>query len=205
MKSFTERHKEALTEVVNIGIGRAACILSSMSRAPVSLQVPDLQILCLTDVARIIADRWEEKLVSVSMSFCGAFEGSTDLVFPSDSAAALVKALIGDVGPDLDLDTLRLATLTEVGNVVINGVMGSIGNVLDEHLRYGIPDTREEDAEHLFDRHRCTAEESDDYAILARTGFIVDELHLAGEIVIIFDVGSVGSLIHALDAILPAA
>ncbi len=204
MNLFTDRHKDALTEVVNIGIGRAASILSSMSRAPVGLQVPELQILPLEEVVRSIADRWNEKLVSVRMDFDGSFTGRTDLIFPSDSAAALVKALVGDVGPDLDLDTLRVATLTEVGNVVINGVLGSIGNVLNENLQYSVPDTREESAERLFSNRDGVGGEQP-YAILARTGFTVDDLRLSGEIVIIFDVGSIHSLVGALDSILPAA
>ena len=36
-------------------------------------------------------------------------------------------------GSDADLDSLRSGTLSEVGNIVINGVMGSIGNIL--HVR----------------------------------------------------------------------
>ena len=203
MEFLSDRHRDALTEVVNIGIGRAASILSSMSRAPVGLQVPELQVLPLNEVVRTIAERWSDKLVSVRMNFDGGFKGRTDLIFPSDSAAALVKALVGDIGPDMDLDTLRIATLTEVGNVVINGVLGSIGNVLNENLEYSVPDTREENAERLFSKREDSTDEP--YAILARTGFTVDDLELSGEIVIIFDVGSINSLVGALDSILPAA
>ena len=51
---------------------------------------------------------------------------------------------------DDDLNAMKVATLTEIGNIVLNGVMGSIANVLSGPLTYSVPIYNESSIMHLI-------------------------------------------------------
>ena len=97
-----------------------------------------------------------------------------------------------------DLDSLRSGTLSEVGNIVINGVMGSIGNVLHVRLTYGLPTYLEASLEHLFDPESAV---SDPMVVVAHAHFTVEDLDIRGTILLVFEVRSFDALLAAVDAV----
>ena len=88
------------------------------------------------------AGRWRH--AAVHLSFHGPFDGTTSLVFSQDSANKLVDILTGQGADDGDFDEVKRGVLSEVGNIVVNGVMGSISNMLECRLNYSIPSYIEE-------------------------------------------------------------
>ncbi len=57
--------------------------------------------------------------------------------------------LAGD-GEQLDMDALRAGTFCEVGNIVLNGVMGSISNMLNFDFDYSVPEYLETNSENFM-------------------------------------------------------
>jgi len=136
---LSTRQLDALQELVNIGIGQAAGVLNDMIDSPIRLQIPYLQILTPIDVEEELEQHLNgEQIAAVQLKFTGSFGGIAQLVFPTNSAALLVTMLTGEEGTH-DLDSVKIGTLSEVGNIVINGVMGAISNVLQQRLNYSIP------------------------------------------------------------------
>jgi chemotaxis protein CheC len=192
---------DVLTELINIGVGRAAGIINQMSRAHVELQVPELRFLsdeALKDHCRPIADA---VLASVRLPFEGLLSGLTVLLFPPESAASLVSIILGQENVPFDEDSLRIGTLEEVGNIVLNGVMGSISNFLGSELQYCQPDYAEDTFANLV---RAARVEGDKIFMLARAHFIVAQHLIDGEIIIIFRLGSFQGLLAAIDKVLPS-
>lgn len=189
---------DALKELINIGVGRAAGMLNQMVESHVNLQVPDVRILAPVDFQEHkVVELDMNKLAAVQLTFKGPFSGIAALVFPPDSAAKLVDVLTGEEPGAIDLDAIRIGVLTEVGNIILNGVMGSISNVLEQHLKYTIPTYVEDRIEHLL--------ALDDIAstvgiVLARTRFTVAQLSIEGDILLLFEVGSLEMLLVAIEA-----
>ena len=110
--TLTDLQRDALCEMVNIGVGRAASILNQMLEHPIHLQVPDVEILPVEELVQAFSTLTDVRLASVQMGFKGTFSGLALLLFPTNSASNLVTLLTGEEPGTPDLDSLRAATLT---------------------------------------------------------------------------------------------
>lgn len=108
---LTDAQTDGLQELISIGVGRAASVLNEMVDAHIILQIPFMKVLSPLNLKQELKGRFNEGYFSaVQLSFTGGFCGTAELVFPTDSASALVAVLTGEeLGtPDLDaVSTLR--------------------------------------------------------------------------------------------------
>ncbi|MEG4235601.1 chemotaxis protein CheC [Microcoleus sp. Pol11C3] len=193
---LSTRQLDALQELVNIGIGQAAGVLNDMIDSPIRLQIPYLQILTPIDVEEELEQHLNgEQIAAVQLKFTGSFGGIAQLVFPTNSAAMLVTMLTGEEGTH-DLDSVKIGTLSEVGNIVINGVMGAISNVLQQRLNYSIPTYSEGTIASLL---KSGGLATDTVVLLAQTSFMIERLHIEGDIILIFNVNSFDTLLTAIN------
>lgn len=188
-------HIDALTEIVNIGIGQAAAILNEMLNSHVMLQVPHLEVIKPEDLPRYFTDYGNKCLSMVKMDFSGNLNGVSSLIFPSDSASKLVAILTGEKMGTTDLDSVRMETLSEVGNIVLNGVMGSIGNILERHIDFSIPVYSESTIEEMIDKSFSMS----GIIVFAEGFFTVEDHKIKGNIVLLFEVSSMDVLLTAID------
>ncbi len=106
--NVTDYQLDALKELINIGVGRAAGMLNQILDNHVYLQVPDAKILSLMEIQEHkVAEFDVEKLSAVRLLFKGPFSGTASLVFPQDSAGKLVNILTGEEPDAIDLDKTR--------------------------------------------------------------------------------------------------
>lgn len=187
---------DALKELINIGVGRAAGVLNTMLHSHVRLQVPFIEILSPSALEKKKRELGRERLSAVRLTFTGPFSGTASLVFPTESAAKLVAILTDDETAYPDLDSIRTGTLTEVGNIVLNGVMGAIGNELEQHIRYSVPTYMENPIETLL-----TASDLNSRAtvIWAQAQFTIEQYQIDSNIILLFEVGPFEALLAALN------
>jgi chemotaxis protein CheC len=192
---------DILKEVINIGVGRAAGILNQMLRYHIELQVPEVKILAHRELAGETGHMGRDALAAVEMGFSGPFTGASALVFSSESASRLVSILVDDPTTLDDLDLLRIGTLQEVGNIVLNGVMGSIANILSQPLDYSPPTFEEGRFDSLVLSRSSNPAAT---VLLAQTHFSIRQVLIEGDIVIIFDVGAFDVMLSYIDRMIPA-
>jgi chemotaxis protein CheC len=155
--------RDALTELVNIGVSRAAVSLRRMVGEQVVLSVPSIELITRDAAAKLIRERESEQLVAVCQDFAGAFSGRALLIFPEGSSISLVKAIAGGDLVDEDLDLMQEEALAETGNVVLNGCLASMANMLQHRLTLSLPQVFRGDGQQLFAQR---AAESDDGVVL---------------------------------------
>ncbi len=127
---LTEQQARTLTEIVDIGVGRAGSILGELVGSPVKLHIPAVGLAELSNLQSCLSLADETELASVRQSFAGSLEGLAMLLFPRKSGDDLARKLIGD-DPAIDcIDSERQETLTELGNILLNCVLGSLSNML---------------------------------------------------------------------------
>lgn len=194
---LTDAHLDALQELINIGVGRAAGMLNQMLDSQIVLEIPVVSILTLSEIQAELEKRFDgDSLAAVKLNFTGSFSGKANLVFPTESAATLVSLLTGEEIGSPDLDSVKIGTLSEVGNIVINGIMGSISNVLNQHLNYAIPIYMEDSINHILSLEYISEET---IFLLAQARFAIKTLEIIGDIVLIFEMESFGTLIRVID------
>lgn len=187
---------DALQEMVNIGVGRAAAILNAMLHAHVGLSVPKVEILLPEELAPRVRDLGKGTLSIVRLGFKGSFSGMASLVFSSDSAARLVAHITEEEDLGYDLDAIRIGTLTEVGNIVLNGVMGAVGNEIARQIFYTVP-TYTEDLEWMLTT--ADGELFRGTVVWAQTRLSVHGSEIIGDVILLFEVGSLDALQEAID------
>ena len=150
MIDLSELEHDTISELINIGVGRAASSLSEMVDQPVELTVPRITFVerfSDTDLARAPT----EVVSAVSQTFDGPFKGEAMLVFPEERSLELVRSLLK---VDVPLDTLtdlEQEALMEVGNIILNACLGSISNVLGEPINCSMPSFRKRESRSLLD------------------------------------------------------
>jgi chemotaxis protein CheC len=198
---LSELQHDVLRELINIGIGNAAGVLNQMVNSHVTLQVPQVMVLSPAELLRQPSTcRWGKGVI-INMVFGGSFEGVTALVFSPQSAFNLVSLLVGQEDFGLDMDSLRIGTLQEVGNIVLNGVMGSIANMLSEHIDYMPPDYFEDEIINVLFK----GGDEDSVIIFIRANFLIQEHLVEGEVFIFFNSSTLRELLKKIDATLDMA
>jgi len=190
--SLDELERDALTEIVNIGVSRAAASLRKMVHRQIILSVPSVEILSRRTAASLIGQRERENLVAVEQSFDGAFSGRALLIFPASNGHALVRGLLGDdVGED-DIAEMEEESLAETGNVILNACLGSMANLLQKNLKLSIPAVLRGDSGRLFDV--ASTPQSDGVVLFLYINFSVRDREIRGYIAMIMDLPSIVNL-----------
>ncbi len=192
--NLSERQKDALKEIINIGVGRAAGILNEMLNAHVQLMVPEIRIFHQKDLEENIANFVESRLSIIRMIFKGPFSGVASLIFPSASASNLLTLLVENANESVDLNSIRIGTLTEVGNIILNGVMGTIGNLLNRQISYSLPNYHEDT---IIKFLKSNTSMSSTIIMIAHTHLKVKTHMVEGDIILFFEVSSFDALIGA--------
>jgi len=181
MTPVAEPVLDGIKELVNIGIGRSAGSLNSLTGHRVTLNVPDIRISRVDELKEQMQHP-DPSFSLVNQDYSGAFVGTTVLMFPQKSAESLFLLLTGEGSHTPENDELWRMTLLEVGNIIVNAVMGSITNILGKKLEFQLPEYREDSLDHLLD-HSFFAESK--HIIVAHADFSVQDEDIQGEILLL--------------------
>lgn len=136
---LTELEHDALTEVVNIGVSRAAASLRKMIGHHVLLSVPAVEIVTREKAATLLGERESDELIAVKQAFAGAFAGRAMLIFPEENSLALVRAVTSDEVSDDALPDMEQEALAETGNIILNNCLATMANMLKGPLTMSVP------------------------------------------------------------------
>ena len=192
---LNEDQIDALTEIVNIGVGRAAASLCDLIERPIELRVPRIRPWDPAD-GECSDDSASDLNTSVIQDFSGSVHGRALLSFPEASGVALAQLL--NEGEDIEPDELEMdlaGILEEVGNIVLNGVLGSLSNVIEGNLDYTVPRLE-------TDRVASDIITSDGDAqqtiLMADTHFEVADSEINGSLLLVFNLSEMQPLLDSL-------
>jgi chemotaxis protein CheC len=134
-----ELELDALTELVNLGVGRAAASLRDLAGEQVHLSVPTVSLVSRSRAIEILNEKGSA-LVGVHQVFEGDIIGRAFLIFPETNSIELVRAVTGGVLTLEDIIELEQEALAETGNIVLNGCLSTIANLLQRRLRISLPE-----------------------------------------------------------------
>ena len=195
MIDLPRKQSEGLRQLISSGFTRSADSLRALLDTHIDLEVPRIELLTLGEVWRKLLASDSDTLASVSIRFRGPFSGTSTLMFPPETASKLV-AILSDTGVDSeDLEMVRAGTLLEVGNIVLNSVMGSIGNILKTHFTFAVPDFMEDTAEKIM----SIPGKDTDLALVSWAKFHVKFHRIEGRIVLIFEHRLLPELVAAIE------
>lgn len=190
--TLTELERDALAELANIGVSRAAASLRKMVGQQVMLSVPSVEVVTQKTAGALVAEREGDNLVAVQQEFEGAFSGRALLIFPQAKSLELIRAIVGSEVPPEDAKDIEEEALAETGNVILNGCLATMANILHQSLTVSLPQVRRGSGARLF---KLTETSTDSGLVLfLYINFSILDLDIRGYIAMLMDLPSLENL-----------
>lgn len=193
---LTESQIETLKDLINTGVSNGANVLNTMVKSPVQLSVPVVKLISPDGLTSVIRSLAEGECSAVRVGFSGPVSGVSELIFPPDCAGKLAAELVRETPPGADLEEVQMSALCEMGNVVLNGVIGAIANALQLRFRYSVPTHVRESAAAAWQRSRGVCPSG---ILFAEAHFELEDLGVGGVIALFLELDSVENLVKALE------
>ena len=191
---------DALTELFNIGLHRAASSLSELTGQRILVDLPRLWVCPIKEMHDRLLGLLDGDLATVHQIFKGSVTGDAVLVLQYDSATRLAALMTqGNVALGGRLDQSAREVLAEVGNVILSSCLSSFGDMLHVAVTFSVPRMHVESLEGLLRSLQVDSEELN-YTLLAATRFRLTEGEVGGYLMIAVGMHSLSLIARALAA-----
>lgn len=141
--------RDALSEILNIGVGKSAQAMSQLVGEEVLLSVPEISFMTVGQAGAKLS-RDDKRMYSVRQSFKGVFGGDALLIFPEDGSRALVRSMGGDAVAEEQLDEVMRDAMTEVGNIILNACMAALAELFAQPFETQSPQLQVDTARRII-------------------------------------------------------
>jgi chemotaxis protein CheC len=189
---------DALTELFNIGLHRAAASLSELTGQRIVVELPRLWISPIQHMRPRLMELLDGDLASVHQIFGGVVSGDAVLLLEYEKAALLAKLMTQDeVALSGRLDQSAREVLTEVGNIVLGACLSVFGDILKVSVSFSVPRIHIESLDGLLQSLSVEHDELQ-YAVIAATRFRLSELEVGGYLIVALGLTSLELISKAL-------
>ncbi|CAK0767079.1 chemotaxis protein CheC [Gammaproteobacteria bacterium] len=200
MNELLELHLDALTEVFNVGAGRAASSLSEIVSEEIELSVPRIQFYQSSEITAKSLSLDSPRLGAVKQHFNGPFDSTAMLLFTEERALEIVRDMMGSQLDVEELAEFEQEAMCELGNIILNACLSVMADMLGLTLASSLPvyfvDTSEVIIQQIVneDNHPVMLALHIDLNIKAR--------HSNGYLVFLFSSSSLTELVSHIDSFL---
>jgi chemotaxis protein CheC len=202
-KVLSEIQIDALTEVFNVGAGRAALSLSEIVGEEVMLSVPSIEVLKAEDVNSRVLTLKDDKFATVSQLFSGPFEAEAVLLFTENYALEIVRDMMGSQMSIEDLAEFEQEAMCELGNIILNACLSAMADMLGISLNSSLPtyamSSPDEITARLADKRDEESGEDDDndgsYVLVLHIDLVLEKHHTEGHLIFLLSSTSLSKLI----------
>lgn len=197
---LTEKQKDALTELINIGFARTANSLSQLTGHRILLDVPQVSIHPIEELAAKLASFVNGEIATVQQIFTGPVSGNALLLLNYEGAVMLSRLVSPEGSPSSDrLDVPAGEVLTEIGNILLNSCLSVFGNLLEIQISFSVPRLYLEALDGLI-HSLIIGKEEVRYAMVMYTSFKMREDSVNGYLVLVLGVVSLEKLLELIDS-----
>lgn len=203
---LTTPQEDILKEIYNVFVGEAANLLSEILQKRIYLSVPQVKLLSVNDIESMQVSRAMPELdgtiLSTSLKFGSDFSGRAEFIFPTKQIKFVTALCMGEEyvleEDDLSFSDEDFDVVKELGNIILNSIMGGMGSFLEMKLEYDVPQVvLHEKGE--FNQTFFSASENN--ILLLYVNFSLEESEVIGFILIKFSLESIEFLMHKVNEI----
>ncbi|WP_245978618.1 chemotaxis protein CheC [Stella humosa] len=189
---LNELELDALTELVNIGVSKAAGSLRDMVGEQILLSVPNVALFGREEAIAMLGESGQRRLVAVHQVFDGEISGRAMLIFHEANSLELVRAVAGGELSLEDIIELEQEALAETGNIVLNGCLATMANILQRSLKVSLPEVVRGEGAVLF--NMAPPPEAGDIILFLYINFVLKSRDINGYIAMLMDMPSLEAL-----------
>jgi Chemotaxis protein CheC, inhibitor of MCP methylation len=196
---------DILKELFNISVGKAADMLSDIVNQKIFLNVPDVEIINVSSDSFQLEDFIPEKIKGMlmvsSISFQESYTGKANLIFPAEKMKRFVSLCLQEENISseiMDFNDVDFDIIKEIGNIILNCIMGETGNFLQVNFKYSLPEVK------IFDRNDFNND-------LKKTGymhililyitFVIGDTEIEGAIIVDLTLNSLNDILLKINEI----
>ena len=199
--NLDEFETDALNELFNIGLHRAAASLSELTGRRVEVELPRLWVCSIDELKDRLTEVISGDLATVHQFFGGPVAGDAVLLLEYEKAVMLADVLTGgEVALGGRLDQSAREVLAEIGNVVLSSCLGAFGNVLHVAVSFAVPRIHVESLDGMLRSVVIDRDQGIPYALVAATRFGLADLEISGYLIVVIGVRSLELVSEALAA-----
>jgi chemotaxis protein CheC len=195
---LTLNQKDALTELINIGYGRAAGALSELTGYRVTLEVPKIAMYPIEEVGPVMSRVVDGEVAAVTQIFSGPIGGNALLLLDEQAALVLSELLTDEPSASHRFDSSAREIITEVGNILLNACLGVFGNLLQVQVSFAVPRLRVDGIDNILTSMRVEEEELQ-HALMIHTQFHLRANNVTGYLIMILGITSLDRMLTELE------
>ena len=194
---LNELQRDALGEIFNIGVGRAASSLSQIVNDTVLLSAPEVTLVRREDASKVLLGSEFRQFSFFFQNFSGAFDAEAMLIFPESNALEIVRLMVGPHMSIEELSEFEQEAMCEVGNIILNACMSALADLFHIALNGTLPVHRFGDTESL-----AFLGGDDQMVLVLQVDMTISQQRVQGHILFLLSVVSMRSMLDCLDAYL---
>jgi chemotaxis protein CheC len=196
---LTLLQQDAVTELINIAFSRAAASLSGLTKHRVDLEVPEVSVHQIDEVASAISQFVSGDVATVHQVFTGPVAGDAFLLLNFDGAVHLVDLLTETHTKRGVLGAAAREVITEVGNILMNACLGVFGNLLHVRFSFSVPKLSLDDLSHMV-QSLVIADDALQHAMVVGARFKMRGSEVTGCLVLVLGIASFELFLQAVEA-----
>ena len=142
--------KDVIKEIINIGIGEAANSLSKLFKDKVLIKVPELYILNIARLPSYLKKELKNIGIFLTQEFDGSIAGQAILTYTREYSISFLNTFFGEKKNLYSLTDTDIATLQEIGNIILGSCISTISNVIEGKVTFAIPEVTTDISEGYF-------------------------------------------------------
>ena len=203
---LTEYDHDVLREIFNVGVGKAADLLSQIIGKRIILHIPRILVLKSSEDFLSVPELsglMKGTLMVSSISFSKQLAGTANLVFPAEKMRDFISLCAEEepavAAEDLNFTDVDFDIVKEIGNIFLNCILGSVGDFLNVPLTYSLPSVK------IYDRkidfgHNVITEDFPSLLFVSVT-FVIDSVKIEGAVLVSLAVASCEKMLDLLHGI----
>lgn len=195
---------DILKELFNISVGKAADMLSEIVDKKIILNVPNIEFINAREteikLKKSVPKVLNGTLMVSSISFEKSLTGKANLIFPAEKMRTFINLCLHkeDNIYEIDFTDVDFDIIKEVGNIILNCIIGSIGNLLSINLTYALPKVK---VFKKIDFSKDIEKNENSNILLLYITFIIDDTEIEGAIIINLTFNSISKLMKKINKI----
>lgn len=195
MTQLTELQCDALGEIFNIGVGRAASSLSQIVNDEVLLSAPAVMVVPREKAAELLLGNEFRQFSSVTQNFSGPFDAQAMLIFSEVNALEIVRLMVGPHMSIEELSEFEQEAMCEVGNIILNACMSSLADLLLISFDSTLPEHRFGDSNTI----EIGQGDEDHMVVLLQVDMTISQQCIKGHILFLLSITSMCNLLSNLN------
>lgn len=198
--TLTDSQLDALTEIFNIGAGRAASGLSDIVGDEVLLSVPRVEFYRANEINATVLSLTSARLGSVQQKFKGPFSMAASLLFTEERALEIVQEMIGSQVQREDLVEYEQEAMCEVGNIILNACLSAMADILGIAFESTLPEYSSDVPDIVIER--IVSDIDNPLMLILHMNMLIEKRRSQGTLIFWLSSSSLNDLILYLDRFL---